>query len=148
MTTLAGIQQQIEKLKKQADEIRAKELNKTMQEIIEKMHAFGISIKDIQKAMSAPKASAKGKVGRPAAKQKSKRVSALAGKPVAPKYRGPNGETWTGRGLMPKWLADLVAQGRSKEEFAIRDQGPDQSVVQAQSDDQAQGQLAQAEAQA
>jgi len=38
---------------------------------------------------------------------------------VAAKFRGPNGEAWSGRGLMPKWLSALVAQGRSKEEFAI-----------------------------
>jgi DNA-binding protein H-NS len=38
---------------------------------------------------------------------------------VAAKYRGPNGETWSGRGLMPRWMASLVASGRTKEEFAI-----------------------------
>jgi DNA-binding protein H-NS len=38
---------------------------------------------------------------------------------VAAKYRGPNGETWSGRGLMPRWMATLVASGRTKEEFAI-----------------------------
>jgi DNA-binding protein H-NS len=39
---------------------------------------------------------------------------------VAPKYQGPNGETWTGRGLMPRWMAALVAEGKSKEDFAIK----------------------------
>ena len=38
---------------------------------------------------------------------------------VAAKYRGPNGETWSGRGQAPKWLAALVAQGRKRDEFLI-----------------------------
>jgi DNA-binding protein H-NS len=39
--------------------------------------------------------------------------------PVAPKYRGPNGETWSGRGMPPKWLTALEATGRRREEFLI-----------------------------
>src|SRR3977135_4521856 len=35
---------------------------------------------------------------------------------VAPKYRGPNGETWAGRGATPKWLAALVKQGGHKRD--------------------------------
>jgi DNA-binding protein H-NS len=29
---------------------------------------------------------------------------------VAPKYRGPNGETWTGRGRAPLWLTALESR--------------------------------------
>lgn len=34
-------------------------------------------------------------------------VNSLARRPVAIKYRGPAGETWTGRGLEPRWLKGL-----------------------------------------
>ena len=35
------------------------------------------------------------------------RSSASVGQKVAPKYRNPStGETWTGRGKAPKWIAD------------------------------------------
>lgn len=37
-------------------------------------------------------------------------------------YRGPNGETWSGRGLMPRWLAVLVQNGQEKESFRVTDQ--------------------------
>jgi DNA-binding protein H-NS len=37
---------------------------------------------------------------------------------VKPKYRGPGGETWAGRGLRPGWLVALVKQGHKPEEFA------------------------------
>lgn len=38
---------------------------------------------------------------------------------VAPKFRGPNGEEWTGRGKPPKWLTVLEAEGKSRSEFKI-----------------------------
>jgi DNA-binding protein H-NS len=43
----------------------------------------------------------------------------LKGVRVAPKYRGPNGETWAGRGAMPKWLAAFKKDGHKPEEFLI-----------------------------
>ena len=39
--------------------------------------------------------------------------------PPTTKYRGPNGEEWSGRGLTPRWLSALIAAGRTKQEFAI-----------------------------
>lgn len=38
----------------------------------------------------------------------------------APKYRGPNGELWSGRGRMSKWLQVAQAEGKSKDDFLIR----------------------------
>lgn len=37
------------------------------------------------------------------------------GSKVAPKYRGPNGLTWTGRGKPPSWI-----QGKDRAEFLIK----------------------------
>jgi DNA-binding protein H-NS len=114
MGNLIDIQSQIEKLQKQANDIKSKEFAATVQEIQAKMQAFGISVKDLQstkggrgKAKSAPAKATKA--------AKTRKASA----PVAAKYRGPNGESWSGRGLMPKWLSALVAQGQSKESFSV-----------------------------
>jgi len=122
MGNLIDIQSQIEKLQKQASDIRAKEFDKTVKEILAQMQAFGITLKDLQQAMGKGgagkgrgKAAGKSAAKKPAASKRG----AKAGGTVAAKYRGPNGETWSGRGLMPKWLSALVAQGRSKQEFAI-----------------------------
>lgn len=43
-----------------------------------------------------------------------------AGTTVAAKYRGPNGEEWTGRGRRPKWLSALEAEGHSLDEYRIQ----------------------------
>lgn len=104
MNKLIDIQNQIQALQKQADEIKAQEFDKTVQEIQAKMQAFGITVQDLQGAGASVRKT-KGKV--------------KTSSPAAAKFRGPNGELWSGRGLMPRWLSALVAQGKTKEEFAI-----------------------------
>lgn len=66
--------------------------------------------------------------GRPARGAAAGRSSALKGVKVAPKYRGPNGETWAGRGAHPKWLSALLDEGHSLEEFAIEGAGEAEEV--------------------
>lgn len=48
-----------------------------------------------------------------------RKVRKSQGTKVAPKYRGPNGEEWTGRGKPPKWLTVLEAEGKNRSEFKI-----------------------------
>jgi DNA-binding protein H-NS len=40
-------------------------------------------------------------------------------KKAAPKYRGPDGDTWTGRGMKPRWLASAMKEGKKLEDFLI-----------------------------
>lgn len=54
---------------------------------------------------------------RPAKEPKTAHPS--AGKKVATKYRSQAGETWSGRGLQPKWLREAVAAGAALESFAV-----------------------------
>jgi DNA-binding protein H-NS len=117
MSNLIDLQSQIEKLQKQAADLKSKEFASTVADIRAKMAAFGITVKDLGGKTSAKK----GKPGRPAKAGKVAKVrkSKAAGVPVAAKFKGPNGEAWSGRGLTPKWLSALVAQGRSKSDFAV-----------------------------
>ena len=48
----------------------------------------------------------------------SKRLDAGVKAPV--KYRGPNGEEWSGRGQIPKWMKPLLEKGKRKEDFLIQ----------------------------
>ena len=38
---------------------------------------------------------------------------------VAPKYQGPHGEKWSGRGLKPRWLTAAMSEGKRLEDFLI-----------------------------
>jgi DNA-binding protein H-NS len=45
--------------------------------------------------------------------------SALRGRKVPPKYRGPSGETWAGRGAKPRWLVAAIKDGKKLDDFLI-----------------------------
>ncbi len=47
--------------------------------------------------------------------------SSRKGIKVAPKYRNPDdaSQTWTGRGVPPKWMQVLIDAGHDKSEFLI-----------------------------
>jgi DNA-binding protein H-NS len=45
--------------------------------------------------------------------------SALKGRKVPPKYRGPSGETWAGRGERPRWLVAAIKRGKELDDFLI-----------------------------
>jgi DNA-binding protein H-NS len=47
-------------------------------------------------------------------------ASRLKGVKVPPKYRGPSGETWAGRGAKPRWLvATMKKTGKKLDAFLI-----------------------------
>ena len=45
--------------------------------------------------------------------------SAMKGRKVPPKYRGPSGETWAGRGVRPRWLVAAIKGGKKLDDFLI-----------------------------
>jgi DNA-binding protein H-NS len=55
---------------------------------------------------------------------RTRRVSAMRGQKVAPKYRDPEtGETWAGRGARPRWLVARLKAGKKLDDFAIGQSG-------------------------
>ena len=53
--------------------------------------------------------------------QDAEKKSVKKGKKVAAKYLNPDdaSQTWTGRGVAPKWMQALIEAGRDKSEFLI-----------------------------
>ena len=41
---------------------------------------------------------------------------------VAPKYLGPHGEEWAGRGMKPRWLTKAINEGKQPSDFLIENQ--------------------------
>jgi DNA-binding protein H-NS len=78
---------------------------------------LGVALDDLFSApeQQAPAEQAAGKNGPRARKPRDD-----TGAKRAAKYRGPNGEEWSGRGRMPNWLAALEAEGRGREEFLVQ----------------------------
>ena len=100
MSSLIDIQRQIAELQAQAQEIKASEFNEKLAMVKETMSAYGITIEHLE--------------GKPAKAERAKSKT-----PAPAKYTGPNGESWSGRGLMPRWLTALVNDGHTKEEYLI-----------------------------
>ena len=46
-------------------------------------------------------------------------TKARAPKPIAVKYRDDKGNTWTGRGVKPRWLTNALANGANQEQFRV-----------------------------
>jgi DNA-binding protein H-NS len=55
----------------------------------------------------------------PSAEKRVKGVKKASQK-VAVKYRDANGNTWTGRGKTPRWIADAEKAGKRREEYLIQ----------------------------
>ena len=99
MSSYKELLSQIEVLKQQAESQRKAEIANVVADIRAKMQEYGISVSDLGS---------------------SGRDSRSKGMTVAAKYRHPRtGETWTGRGKMPKWLQAEVNTGKRKEDFLI-----------------------------
>jgi DNA-binding protein H-NS len=88
--------------------------------------------REIQEAQRASRAAAVAKVRElmaahtitaadlTAAALSASRVAKRDVKAVAPKYRHPgSGQTWTGRGLKPRWLTAEIAAGKTANDFLI-----------------------------
>jgi DNA-binding protein H-NS len=54
------------------------------------------------------------------ARRATKRKSPGSGGKVAPKYRNDaTGETWSGRGLQPRWLKAALSSGKKLSDFGV-----------------------------
>lgn len=103
MSILIDIQKQIAELQVQEAEIKAREFNEKVAMIRETMASYGITLEDLQ--------------GKPA--KATKVTGTKSANPAPAKYQGPGGESWSGRGLAPRWLTALMAEGHSKDEYLI-----------------------------
>ena len=105
MATYLELKAKAVKLMAEAEEVRVKELNEVIAGIKEKMLAYGLTGSDIGLGGGL-----------------KRRKNPSSGSKTAPviKYRGPNGETWSGgRGRKPNWVMEMLATGKSLDDYAI-----------------------------
>ena len=100
MPSYTELQREIARLMQQAEAARKAEVAAVIADIRAQMHAHGITVADLDRSPG--------------------RSSRVKGGTVAAKYRNQaTGETWTGRGKMPRWLQAQVNSGKRKEDFLI-----------------------------
>ena len=99
------LQKQIESLQKQADKLRAQEIDGVVSRIKVAIAHYGLSADQLGfGAASAGKSKYSAK--------RSGSVSTIA------KYADGAGRSWSGRGPRPAWLREALAKGKSLQDFA------------------------------
>ncbi|HEX7637728.1 MAG TPA: H-NS histone family protein [Burkholderiaceae bacterium] len=105
MQTLEQLLEQQKNIEREIARLQAESKATAIAEIRALMSSHGLTMADIaeQKAVT--------------------RRSAMAGRTVEPKYRGPDGATWSGRGLKPRWLQQALSEGAQLSDFAVERSG-------------------------
>jgi DNA-binding protein H-NS len=110
MPTLSELLAQKAELERQIAEQARAEREQVIAQVRQLMAQHGLTLADVGAAAGAQRlrrARAPAAPAAPAAK-------------LPPKYRHPQtGQTWSGRGLHPRWLKAELASGRSLSEFAL-----------------------------
>jgi len=101
MATLQELLTQKEALEREIDATKKRDRAEAIAKVRALMAEYGLSLADLSmKSAAGPKSGTLGK--------------------VAAKYRNSaTGETWSGRGLQPKWLKAALAAGRRIDEFKL-----------------------------
>ena len=115
MNELVKLRQQIADMEKQAADLQKNNRPAVLAELREQMAAYGITAEEL----SRPAARAQ-KPRQPLAKAASPAKGKKPAVPSPAKYCGPEGQEWTGRGTAPKWLNELLVDGKTREDFLIR----------------------------
>jgi DNA-binding protein H-NS len=102
--------EQLAAVVERANELRAQKIDAARDalrmEMSEKAQALGLSMDELMAAESSQP-------------RKGRRARKGPTKPAAIRFRGPKGETWSGRGRPPRWLTALEAKGQKREKFAV-----------------------------
>lgn len=101
MASLQDLLAQRAALEQQIAETTAKERGDAITKVKTLMADYGLTPADL--SARAPKAAKEGKVSKVAAKYRNKAT----------------GETWSGRGLQPKWLKAAITGGAKLEDFSV-----------------------------
>ena len=100
MASLQELLDQKAALEKAIETTRKQERAEAIAKVKTLMSEYGLTVSDLSNKSAA-------------------KSSGVKGSKVAVKYRNKaTGDTWSGRGLQPKWLKAALAAGRKMEDFA------------------------------
>ena len=109
MATLQELMSQREDLDRQIQEMTTKGRAEAIEKIRALMADSGMTLADLG-----------GRAARGTSGSEGKAAKKEPGAKVAAKYKNEStGESWSGRGLKPKWLTAAIAAGKKIEDFAV-----------------------------
>ncbi len=110
--TVADLDKVIAEAERQRETTRESGKKELVEEFRARAEALGLSLTELVGGSAQTE--------RPAPKARKPQKGAPSASPAV-KYRNSDtGETWSGRGRMPKWMALAVEHGRSREDFLAK----------------------------
>jgi DNA-binding protein H-NS len=100
--SLQMIKKQLAKLEAEANRIE-RERTVGVKAVAKVMRKYNLSMTDLTQSMN-----------------RRVRIHGLTGKPVPPKFRDKDGNTWTGRGRTPLWMVAAEKSGKKRASFLIQ----------------------------
>jgi DNA-binding protein H-NS len=102
VATLKELLAQREAIEQQIEQTKKQERGEAINQVRALMAQYGLTVADIG-GKAAPKGKSGGGTGK-----------------VAAKYRNAStGDSWSGRGLQPRWLKAALASGKKLSDFAV-----------------------------
>lgn len=126
--SVAQLTEQLQRIQRQLDAAKEKEVAGVIARIQEAISHYGLTPEQLFTPTSKRAASGRGQTKASAPRQPrkpldpaTKRVKSQAsGTKLPAKFADGAGNTWTGRGLTPRWLTEAIAAGKAKEDFAVK----------------------------
>ena len=121
--TVAQMTAEIEKLQRQIEITKRKEVQGVVDRIREAIDFYGLTPEQL---FGQKKAKGKRQGKGPAQPKATRRATPKAAAPARAKVKLPvkfadgNGNEWTGRGSTPRWLQEAIEAGKSKDDFALQ----------------------------
>lgn len=104
MSTLQELLAQKAELDRKIQETQKAERAAAVDKVRALMAEYGLSMEDLNgKAAATP----------------GRKKSSEGTRKAAVKYRDAAGNTWSGRGLQPRWLKEALAGGKSLQDYAV-----------------------------
>lgn len=124
--TYSEIAAEIEKLQAEAKAIREREIPEVIERIRLAIAEYGLTASDLGFSRAGKAAAKRKRATTPSAgnaraatrAQKSTKAATKTKRSIPPKYRD-GADTWTGRGLKPRWLQAALAKGGRLEDYLI-----------------------------
>lgn len=110
--TLTQINRQIEKLQRQAEALKQREVEGVIARIRTAIDHYGLTAKDLGLSVGGSRTSSAR-----AARRAPARKALAVGQPRPVKFRDEAGNTWSGRGKRPNWFKSALASGKSAEDL-------------------------------
>lgn len=114
--TFLQVQKQIERLQREAEQLRKKEADGVLSRIKEAIAVYGFTAADLGFGKGTGRVASVVKQGTKKTRKGKKQPTEAA----APKFRDDQGNVWSGRGPRPSWFKAALEAGKTADDLLAK----------------------------